>query len=116
LVNVTAVSNFRDQAYPAVVLNRERWTETQIKKAIEARKWHVNMGCPGRNDELHQLQTGKVVNVEFTVADLILSDQILSPCEVCKIVKPIQRPRKTLRVKSEFVGHSQDIDYFYLRL
>jgi hypothetical protein len=116
LSSVSSIANLREHAYPAVVQNPELYTKTQISRALAYRNAHIRLGCPGRNHELRQLRSGSLLGADgYTVADVVLSDSILSPCEICIRSKAHRRVKRPKRIRQTVIGAWQHIDYFYLR-
>jgi Reverse transcriptase (RNA-dependent DNA polymerase) len=94
------------------------FTNDEIRRAKEARKFHEVLGHTGRAQELEHLRRGTFSNHTVTAIDLTLSDSVLGSCPVCLRCKVFAKSRVQPRdlVPTSLIGHTQYVDVMFLKL
>jgi hypothetical protein len=100
----------------AFAMSSEHYTKAQRDRADKARRWHVATGHMGQVEMRESLSRGNQARVGVTLADLMLAESILGPCDVCIRAKSTQ-PRLTepTRERTTIIGHTQHVDALYFR-
>ena len=110
----------RDDVYNTALAASARatCTKSDMKRAQRARNYHSATGHRGRNLEAESIRSNAIDNVKVTLADLLLSDQLLGTCPVCATSKATRTKKISIppRIHTSVIGHTQHCDVFFAKV